>query len=136
MTEKELNIQYALGSLSDDMKYELARNLNTPIKILTKLSTDKDWHIRYWIAENPNASKKVLTILSTDEDWWVRYWVADNPNTPKKILTVLSKDKDSSVRSKVASNPKMQLLQSLLPVQRFFRLLKTSLTDFMKLVKF
>ena len=79
MTIKEFEIQYALGSLTDEMKYKLAYNSNT--------------------------SKEILTILSKDEENYVRWRVAFNPNTPKEALTILSKDKDSGVRWRVAMNP-------------------------------
>ena len=86
MTIKEIEIQLALGSLPDDVKEEVAKNSNTPKKILTKLSIDKDWVVRYYVAENPNAPKEVLTILSKDEYWSVRYRVAENLNISKEIL--------------------------------------------------
>lgn len=47
MTIKEVEIQLALGTLPDYMKYKLAENPNTPKEILTKLSIDKDWNVRY-----------------------------------------------------------------------------------------
>ena len=83
MTIKEFEIQEALGSLTDEMKVRLAKNLNTPKEILTKLSTDENSDVRYRVAENPNTPKEVLTILSTDKDSGVRYWVADNLNRRK-----------------------------------------------------
>ena len=42
MTIKEFEMQLALGSLTNDMKIELAYNSNTPKKILSMLSKDKD----------------------------------------------------------------------------------------------
>ena len=68
MTTKEFKIQLALGSLSYDMKIELARNLNTPKEVLAILSKDKNEWVRCMVAANPNAPKEVLTILSTDKD--------------------------------------------------------------------
>jgi hypothetical protein len=87
LTIKEFEIQYALGSLSDNMLMKLARNTNTP--------------------------KEVLTILSKDEDRDVRYYVANNTSTPKEILTKLSKDKDRDVRSNVAYNTKYPSTKNL-----------------------
>ncbi len=84
MTIKEFKIQLALGSLSKDMKYDLADDPNTSIEILTALSKDKDWWIRYRVAMNPNTPVEILTILSKDKSYNVRYWVVDNTNTPKK----------------------------------------------------
>ena len=67
MTIKEFEIQLALGSLTNDMKYDLANNPNTPKEILTKLATDKNYYVRYRVARNPNTSVEVLTKLSTDK---------------------------------------------------------------------
>ena len=72
MTIKEFKVQYALGTLTWQMKTELVNNPNTPVEILTKLSKDKDSYIRYWVAENPNTPKEVLERLLHDEDWIVR----------------------------------------------------------------
>ena len=63
MTIKEFKIQYALGSLTDDMKIDLACNPNTPKKILTKLSTDKYWSVRYFV-KSSNARLRRLRRLS------------------------------------------------------------------------
>ena len=84
MTIKEFEIQYALGTLTDDMKLKLACNKRTSKKILTILSTDK-WRVRCCVAGNPNTPKEVLVKLSTDEDWGVRWYVAGNHNTPKEV---------------------------------------------------
>ena len=85
MTIKEFEIQYALGSLTDDMKYKLASNKRTSKKILTILSTDEDWRIRSYVAENPNTPVKVLEKLSTDKDINVKYWTILNLNSLNKI---------------------------------------------------
>ena len=91
MTTKELEVQLALGSLSLDEKLKLAKSKRTPKKILTILSTDKDWYVRYNVADNPNTPKEVLKKLSTDKDSYVRYRVADNPNTSKEVLKIIIK---------------------------------------------
>ena len=80
MTIKEIEIQLALGSLTDDMKVKLVLNPNTPEEILTELSTDEDWYIRYWVAFNSSTPTEILTKLSTDENEYIKSCVADNPN--------------------------------------------------------
>ena len=80
MTTKEIKIQLALGTLTDDMKIELAENKRTSKEVLTKLSTDKDWWVRCRVADNPKTTKEVLTILSKDKSWAVRCNVAENLN--------------------------------------------------------
>ena len=80
MTIKEIEIQLALGSLTDDIKLKLADNRKTSKKILIMLSIDENWRVRSYVAENPNTPKKALTKLSTDEVWFVRCYVVFNPN--------------------------------------------------------
>lgn len=72
MTVKEFKVQYALGSLSDVDKVNLAAGKYTAKKILTILSTDKDWYVRCKVAMNSNAPTEVLKKLSTDENESVR----------------------------------------------------------------
>jgi hypothetical protein len=91
MTVKEFEIQYALGSLSDDMKKELAYTKRTPKEILTKLSEDEDNNVRYWVANNPNTPIEALTILSKDKDYSIRYRVAYNTNTPKALSKLIKR---------------------------------------------
>ena len=55
MTVKEFKIQYALGSLSYDIKRGLAMNSYTPIQILLILCNNDDiehFKILYWAASN------------------------------------------------------------------------------------
>ena len=85
MTIKEIKIQLALGSLTDDMKYKLAVNKRTSKEILTILSKDEDWNVRSCVAHNLNTPKEVLTILSTDEDSWVRWNTVRNSNFYRSI---------------------------------------------------
>ena len=93
MTIKEIEIQLALGSLTEDMKIALAGNKRASKKILTILSKDKNVWVRWRVANNLNTPTEILTILSTDKDSSIRYLVACNPNTPKEVLVKLSKNK-------------------------------------------
>ena len=105
MTTKEIKIQLALGTLTDEMKYQLAVRRRTSKGILIKLSTDEDIDVRCYVADNPNTPIEALTILSKDEDNDVRCYIADNPNTPIEALTILSKDKYRWVRYWATKNP-------------------------------
>jgi len=67
MTEKEIEIQLALGTLSWDKKLKLSKSERTSKKILTILSIDKHRGVRWNVAWNPNTPNDVLKILSTDE---------------------------------------------------------------------
>ena len=80
MTAKEFEIQYALGTLSYDMKIELSYNKNTSKDILSTLSKDKDCDVRYWVARNNNTPKKILLVLSKDENCYVKCSVNSNSN--------------------------------------------------------
>jgi hypothetical protein len=73
LTIKEFEIQYALGSLSDNMLMKLARNTNTPKEVLTILSKDEDNVVRCRVAINTNTPKEVLIKLLDDEDITVKY---------------------------------------------------------------
>ena len=52
MTIKEVEIQLALGTLSYNMKIDLADNSNTSKEVLTILSKDEDSNVRYCVANN------------------------------------------------------------------------------------
>ena len=79
MTIKEVKIQLALGSLTDEVRRGVADNKRTSKEVLTILSKDEDWCVRCSIAENLNTTKEVLTKLSKDKSWNVRYCVAKAP---------------------------------------------------------
>lgn len=105
MTFKEFKVQYALGTLSFEIIGDLTKSKRTLKKVLTILSTDKDWTVRYWVALNPNTPKDVLKELSTDEDCVVRSSVARNFTTPIEVLKELSKDEHFYVRCRLFENP-------------------------------
>ena len=86
MTIKEFEIQYALGTLTDDMKVELARNPSTPKKILIILSKDLYWNIPYYVVANPNTPMDIIIELALTKPWWGRDMPVRNPNIPKDIL--------------------------------------------------
>jgi pentose-5-phosphate-3-epimerase len=48
--------------------------------------------VRWGVAGNPNTPIKLLEELAKDEDRDVRGGVAGNPNTPIKLLEELAKD--------------------------------------------
>jgi 3-methyladenine DNA glycosylase AlkC len=68
-----------------NQKLAAAQDLNTPIKTLELLATDKDSDVRYCVANNPNTPIKTLELLATDEDDYVRHSVAQNPNRNELI---------------------------------------------------
>ena len=59
--------------------------------------------VGWWeeVAKNPNTPISLLEKLSDDEYEWVRDEVAENPNTPIHLLEKLSDDNNGSVRAGV-----------------------------------
>ncbi len=98
MTIKEIEIQLALGSLSLDMKRDLACAPDTPEHILTTLAEDDYWNIRYHVAKHPNVPVDILIMLSTDARHETRSRVAGASKTPTIILLKMIHDKDVDVR--------------------------------------
>jgi hypothetical protein len=75
-------------------------------ELLIEYSKHNDWYVRYEVAKNLNTSIETVTKLSDDEDWGVRLGVAKNPYTSSETLTKLSNDKDYYVRRAAANNLK------------------------------
>ena len=83
---------------NSDVRWGAIRNPNTPADILRELAEDKEWYVRYEVTRNPNTTVDILAKLAEDEDWSVRQAVADNSRTPVEILMKLAEDKDERVR--------------------------------------
>ena len=68
MTKEEI-LRILANDNSEDARYEVAKNPDTPSKVLTKLSRKKeDGEIRVNVALNPSTDVKTLTKLSNDEN--------------------------------------------------------------------
>jgi hypothetical protein len=93
-----------IRNMSRGKKRELAKAPDTPGEVLEILSKDED-DVRWRVAWNTNTPVKVLEDLSTDEDWSIRSAVVRNPNTPVGALETLAKDENGNVRSGVATHP-------------------------------
>jgi 3-methyladenine DNA glycosylase AlkC len=87
------------------VRNSVARNLNTPDRVLEKLSSQSHQSIRESVASNAKTPAHVLERLASDKDEWVRNSVAENPHTPANILENLGTKKNRFVRSSVANNP-------------------------------
>ena len=85
-------------------RLEVAKNPNTPAKVLELLAADADRHVRWAVAENPNTPATSLELLADDEFLYARKAVAENPNTPAKVLELLAADSNYGIRSAVAEN--------------------------------
>ena len=60
-------------------------NPNTPEDVLRELARD-DWTVRCGVAQNHNTPLALLGRLATDREWRVRDYVAENPQSTRKIL--------------------------------------------------
>jgi hypothetical protein len=86
----------------------VASNLNTSAETLTTLSRAKRPEVAMPIITNPKTPKdvrvKLLIKLSSDKDEYVRDFVAKNPETPDNILQILGSSKIPS-RLAILENP-------------------------------
>ena len=109
MTDKEIEIQYALGSLPIKVLRKLPYNKKTSPRILDVLSNDEDLNIISNIAENPNTPEhtlfKIFQMCKEYIGQSFEYNLALNPSLPVKLLVKLSKSRHTAVRCNVAGNP-------------------------------
>ena len=87
-----------------DVRWAVALNKNTSADILAMLAKDENIGVRWAVANNRNTSADILAMLASDKEWWVRSAVAANGNTSVEVLAMLTKDEDNGVRSAVAEN--------------------------------
>ena len=83
MTNPVLSIENVIDN--PDIKWNVAKNPNTPIETLNLLATDEDFFVRCNVATNLTTPVETLNLLATDKDYNVRCYVADNPNTLSTI---------------------------------------------------
>lgn len=91
MSVKEFKIQYALGSLTDDMKVTIAHDPRTPTTVLIILSNDHYVGVRTNVAGNINTPMDILKKLSKDGDPWVLRSIIRNPSTPKRLKEIVNR---------------------------------------------
>ena len=73
---------------SEEVRCEVASNLNTPRYILERLSTDESPEVRSGIATNPNTHFMTLNNLASDDHHFVRRSLAWFENTHSALLTI------------------------------------------------
>jgi hypothetical protein len=94
------------------VKANLAKNINTPGKVLTALFNQSkednfdndDKLILNILAGNPNTSPEVLKELAKINNYFIKMELAKNDNTPLEVLKILADDVTASVRLYVAMN--------------------------------
>jgi hypothetical protein len=90
--------QYPANAKYYPIFISLAKNKNTPVKILEELAEKPDGEVRRYIAEHPNTSIETLKILADDKYYLVKISVAKNPNATRDILLKLKSDKNEEVK--------------------------------------
>lgn len=81
----------------------IARNINCPIRLMSKLAKDEEEIVIEGIAENISTPVDLLGIIF--DTGYATKSLASNPNTPIDILTELSEDSFDEIRESVAGNP-------------------------------
>jgi hypothetical protein len=79
-------------SLCDEVRIAVASNSNISVEDLHKLSNDKHSEVRAAVASNVKTPIDILVKLSTDDVFEVKHAVASNNNTPSDTLTEMVKD--------------------------------------------
>lgn len=93
-------------SSATDALATYARDLDTPLEDLIRLSTNESWRVRAGVAKNPNTPMEVLTQLMDDKDEEVRSQVVYNPNITDAMIRTLANDHHWGVRDAVACSLK------------------------------
>jgi hypothetical protein len=108
-------LSFLADHIDAEVRSGVARNINTPVEQLTKLSKDYEDEVRIGIVNNINTPQDVLEYMSCDLNHRVRLAIATNSNTPLNILILLSRDISSDVRYRVAlnSNSSDQIINEL-----------------------
>ena len=80
----------ALPICETDVRWGMARNVNTQVEVLVVLAEDLDEEVLWDVAENVNTPVEVLVVLAKDQDAGVRAGVAENVNTPVEVLVLVA----------------------------------------------
>lgn len=104
MTNKEFDVQYALGLVPLEARRLLVENPSTSAHILRALSFDTHSDIREAVAIHRNTPVDVLEEMSSrgQEISRVLCFVARNPNTPVQTLVKLSLRRNAYIQIAVA----------------------------------
>ena len=96
--------EFLIANKHKDVKLYLAQFHYTPLSVLEKLSTDKDYMIKSYVAINPMCPLPVLEKLSKSVSNKVKSNVALNKNCTPDILRKLSTSPNSEVKRCVLYN--------------------------------
>jgi hypothetical protein len=90
--------------LPQKIKLRAAISHNTPLRVLLRLSTDKNSQIRMKLASNTICPPEVFYNLQGDPFLGVRYAMALNPSCPQDILRTLYETNENPIVSILARN--------------------------------
>jgi hypothetical protein len=76
------------SSKGDRIQMEIARNTNTPSRLLRRLATHSDPRIRQEVAANPHTPPQCLVDLAQDKSGYLWLTIYKCPHTPFKALEV------------------------------------------------
>jgi hypothetical protein len=86
--------RFADGSHVDTLRHELARNPNTPMRVLARWFESDDYLVEWGLALNPNTPPEVMERLSKSTNRYTRLNLAYNKATPTVILERFLEDPD------------------------------------------
>jgi hypothetical protein len=90
----DLLARLADGSHVDTLRHELARNPNTPMRVLARWFESDDYLVEWGLALNPNTPPAVMERLSKSTNIYTRFNLTYNKATPVVILERLAQDPD------------------------------------------
>jgi len=93
------------GPRKESMLEAIAKNPNTPVKILDLLAESPVYGIPVAVAGNPTTSVETLRKLYKGDEWYAKTALSQNPNTPPDILAIFSEYTNGMIREYTASNP-------------------------------
>ena len=83
---------------NEDVQRNVARNKNTPAKVLYKLIKKRNIWIDIDISWNKNTPSQLLEELSYEKSWYIQRGVICNPNTSTDTLVYLLEKGDKDLR--------------------------------------
>ena len=95
-------IEFFMNFKDPMIRFAVALNPKTPIKILTQLADDEK--IRPAVASNISIPAEMLEKLAHDEKLEVRIAVAFNPSTPINVLKEFTRDEEKVLRAITSIN--------------------------------
>lgn len=101
-TRADTLARLADGTHADRVRYELAKNPNTPPEVLQRWLNSTDYLVQWGLALNPQTPPDVMERLARSQDRYVRLNLTYNPATPQALLEWLARDPDQTLARNAA----------------------------------